>query len=292
VTEGGRERDVYSYEPFTRHGFYEDVNRRLVRQALELLPARPGGRPASVVDLGCGTGALTGILAEELRERRVDGRITAIDPSAAALAVAERRLAERRLAEPGAGIRLVHGDAADLAGLAPVDAVFFCNAIHLVPNKDEVVDRIARALVPGGLLGMNSAFFTGAYAPGTEAFYRMWTARALRRLRRQHPEVRLDRGHRAAAMDWLSPEEYQALLRRYGFDVTHCGLDEVQMTLRSFQDIGHYWLFIEGALPGAPLAAGAEALGYGAAEAFEELDLESVPRRWLQLVARGTLPAG
>ena len=64
------------------------------------------------------------------------------------------------------------------------------------------------------------------------------------------------------------------------------------MTLRSFQDIGHYWQFIEGALPGAPLAVGAEALGYGAAEAFEELALDSVPRRWLQLLARAPGPAG
>ncbi len=289
MTEGFGERDVYSYEPFTRHGFYEDVNRRLVRRTVELLPAARAGRRMSLVDLGCGTGALTGILAETLGERRLDATITGIEPSGAALAVAERRLAES-----AADIRFVHGDAADLDGLAPVEAVFFCNAIHLVPDKDEVAGSIARALVPGGLLGVNSAFFTGAYAPGSEAFYRLWTARALRRLRRQHPEVRLDRGHRAPAMDWLSPEEYRVLLRRYGLDVIHCDLDEVQMSLSSFQDIGRYRLFIEGALPGAPLAAGAEALEYGAAEAFDELGLRSVPRRWLQLIARATSkpPAG
>jgi len=189
-------------------------------------------------------------------------------------------------------VRLVQGDAAGLAGLAPVDAVFFCNAIHLVPDKDEVIGRIAQALAPGGLLAVNSAFFAGAYAPGTEAFYRLWTARAMRRLRREHPEVRLARGQRAPAMEWLSPEEYEGVLRRHGFDVTHRALEEVPMTLRSFQDIGHYWQFIEGALPGAPLAVGAEALGYGAAEAFEELSLDSVPRRWLQLLARAPGPAG
>ncbi len=286
MTDRSAGRETYSYEPFTRHGFYADVNRRLVRRTVEQLVRRGGGR-VSVVDLGCGTGALTEILVEELRERRVDGTITGIDPSAAALEVAGRRLAERAI-----DVRLVHGDAAELAGLAPVDAVFFCNAIHLVPDKDEVVDAVARALAPGGLLGMNSAFFTGAYAPGSEAFYRLWTARALRWLRRQYPEVRLVHGRRAPAMDWLSPEEYQALLRRHGFEVTHFGLDEAAMTLRSFQDIGHYWSFIEGALPGAPLAAGADALGHGAAEAFEELGLSSVPRRWLQLVARAGRPAG
>jgi SAM-dependent methyltransferase len=286
VAEGG-ERDFYSYEPFTRHGFYADVNRRLVRRTVDLLLADRGDRRVSVVDLGCGTGALTGILVEELRDRRVEGRITGIDPSGAALAVAGRRLAEW-----ATDVRLVFGDAGDLAGLAPVDAVFFCNAIHLVPDKEDVIGRIARALAPGGLLAMNSAFFTGAYAPGSEAFYRLWTVQALRRLRREHPEVQLDRGHRTPAMDWLSPREYEVLLRRYGLEVTDSELDEVQMSLRSFQDIGRYRLFIEGALPGAPLAAGAEALEHGAAEAFEKLGLLSVPRRWLQLVARAGSPAG
>ena len=281
MTEGGDEREVYSYEPFTRHAFYADVNRALVRRVVELLPSPKAGEALSVVDLGAGTGALTSIIAETLDERGVGARITAVEPSAAALAVAEQQLAGS-----ATDIRFVHGDAADLATLAPVDAVFFGNAIHLVPDKDEVVANVVRALVPGGLLALNSAFFTGAYPPGTEAFYRLWTARALRRLRRQHPDARLTRGHRAQAMDWMPPEMYVALLGRHGFEVAQCELDEVQMTLRSFQDIGHYWLFIEGALPGAPLPAGAEALEYGAAEAFAELSLRSVPRRWLQLIAR------
>ena len=284
MTDGG-DRDPYSYEPFTRHGFYVDVNRRLVRRTVELLLATRGDRPTSVVDLGCGTGALTGILLEELRDRRVASQITGVDPSSAALAIARRRVAEWE-----ADVRLVLGDATELTALAPVDAVFFCNAIHLVPDKDEVVASIARALLPGGLLAMNSAFFAGTYAPGSEVFYRLWTVHALRRLHREHPEVRLDHDHRAPAMDWLSPEEYGVLLRRHGLEVTDSELDEVQMTLRSFQDIGRYRLFIEGALPGAPLAAGAEALEHGAAEAFEELDLRSVPRRWLQLVARAGPP--
>lgn len=281
--EEDEERHVYSYDAFTRHAFYEDVNRRLVRRAVEFLPVPAAGEKLTVVDLGCGTGALTAVLAETLGEHRVDATIIAVEPSAAALAVAEQRLAGSTIE-----VRFILGAAADLGGLAPVDAVFFGNAIHLVPDKDELVATIARVLVPAGLLALNSAFFTGAYAPGTEAFYRLWTARALRRLRREHPDARLARDRRVPAMDWLSPEAYAALLGRYGLAVSHCELDEVQMTLRSFQDIGHYWLFIEGALPGAPLPAGAEALGYGAAEAFAELSLRSVPRRWLQLVANAT----
>jgi hypothetical protein len=58
--------------------------------------------------------------------------------------------------------------------------------------------------------------------------------------------------------------------------------------LRAIQDISRYSLFIEGALPGVELPLGAEALATAAAQAFADLHLEFVPRKWLQLVARRT----
>jgi ubiquinone/menaquinone biosynthesis C-methylase UbiE len=281
VTDTAGDDGLYSYEPFTRHGFYAEVNRVLVRRAVELLPDPSGGNSLTVVDLGCGTGAVTRMVAEEIRNRGIRAMIVGIDPSAAAVEVARRGLTE----SPDANVRFLRADVAGVVDLAPVDAVFFCNAIHLVRDKDDVLERVGQALVRRGLFAMNSAFSTGAYAPGTERFYRLWTARAMRHLRRAHPDVRLARGDRAPAMEWISPEDYQALLHRHGFEVTHCSLDEAHMTLESFRDIGHYSLFIEGALPGIPLDAGADALGVGAGGAFEELGLEFVPRRWLQMVA-------
>jgi hypothetical protein len=62
--------------------------------------------------------------------------------------------------------------------------------------------------------------------------------------------------------------------------------DIAHMSLRAWQDIGRYWLFIEGALPGVPIPIGADALEYAAAEAMTELNLTEVPRIWLQLVAQ------
>ena len=280
MTDTTGDEATYSYEPFTRHSFYAEVNRALVRRAVDLLQEPADGDSLALVDLGCGTGAVTRMVAEEVRRRRIRATITGIDPSAAALEVAERRLSE----SPDAGVRFLRADVAGFADLAPVDAVFFCNAIHLVRDKDDVLEQVGQALVPRGLVAMNSAFSTGAYAPGTERFYRLWTARAMRHLRRAHPDVRLARGT-APTMDWLAPEDYEALLRGHGFEVIHCSLDEAHMTLESFRDIGRYSLFIEGALPGAPLDAGADALGVGAGEAFAELGLDFVPRRWLQLIA-------
>ncbi len=57
------------------------------------------------------------------------------------------------------------------------------------------------------------------------------------------------------------------------------------VTVDSYRDIGKYWLFIEGALPGVPLAIGAEALGISVYQAAEELGLTEIPRNWLQVVA-------
>ena len=44
-------------------------------------------------------------------------------------------------------------------------------------------------------------------------------------------------------------------------------------------------LFIEGALPGAPLEEGSEALQTGLARTMDELKVDSVPRHWLEVVA-------
>lgn len=276
------DRERYSYEPFTRHGFYRRVNRALVERAVAALTPPPD-RPATVVDLSCGTGAVTEMIIDALAARGVDATVVAVEPEADALAGARSRLAGAPL-----DVRFVEGDASALRELpGQADAVFLCNAIHLVQDKDVTVARIADALRPGGLLAFNSAFFTGAYVPGTENFYRLWTIRALRWLRAERPDVRLDRSTKAQAMQWLSPQEYEAVLAGNGLAVLAQSLDEVLMTLPSFQDIGRYWLFIEGALPGAPLDAGAEALHHGAAQAFEQQGLtEGVPRNWLQVLAR------
>ncbi len=279
MIETSLEHETYSYEPFTRHAFYQEVNRTLVERAVGSLPT---GRPLTIVDLGSGTGAITQMVSEALHKRGMSATLIGIEPSADALARARQRVAGVDME-----VRFVQGDAADLAKLGIcVDALFFCNAIHLVPDKQEAIEQISQVLAPGGLLAFNSSFFTGAYATGTEGYYRLYIRRAIGWLRREHPEVKLSREEKAVARQWLTPEKYTGLLQQQGFGILHCSLDEVQMDLSSWQDIGHYWLFIEGALPGAPLAVGAEALRQGCREAFQELGVICVPRNWLQVVAR------
>jgi ubiquinone/menaquinone biosynthesis C-methylase UbiE len=281
IEAGAEAGSDYTFDPFTHHRFYEDVNRSLVEQTIELLCAsHAAGETVRVVELASGTGAVTELVLDALDRRRRSVEVVGVEPSLAAIRVAEDRLA-------GRSVSFVQGDAADLrSAIGEADAVFFCNAIHLVPDKDAAVATISRVLRPGGLFAANSSFYTGAYAEGTERFYHLWTRRAIGWLRAHYPNVRLAHHGKAAAMQWLAPEEYAAVMRRQGLDVAYERVETCHVPLRAWQDIGRYSLFIEGALPGVPVPIGADALEASAAQAFDELGLPDVPRNWLQLIAR------
>jgi len=98
------------------------------------------------------------------------------------------------------------------------DAAFFCNAIHLLPDKLSAFRLMSTILAPGGIFACNSAFYDGAYVNGTERFYRLWTRRAVGWLHKGHPEVHLSRDGKAMARQWLTPEEYADLLEQGGFN--------------------------------------------------------------------------
>jgi hypothetical protein len=86
-------------------------------------------------------------------------------------------------------------------------------------------------------------------------------------------------------MQWPTPEGYVSLLKQSGFGHGGVNQEQVMRSLDGLRDLGHYWLFIQGALPGAPLALGAAALGTAAYQAGQELGMTTVPRLWLQIIA-------
>jgi ubiquinone/menaquinone biosynthesis C-methylase UbiE len=271
----------YTFDPFARHQFYREINDSLVRLALRKLDANlPQGKAVRVAELASGTGAVTELILDELERLGRPGEALGVEPSPEAIEIAARRLR-------GRPVEFTQGEAKELARLTHgADAVFFCNAIHLIPDKAEAIGLLASSLRPGGLLAINSSFYTGAYAPGSEKFYHLWIRRALGWLRQHHPEARPSRQEKTTARVWLSADEYEALMRDAALRPVARSEDLAHMPLESWQDIGSYWLFIEGALPGVPIPIGAQALRWGAAQAFEELGLSDVPRVWLQLVAQ------
>jgi ubiquinone/menaquinone biosynthesis C-methylase UbiE len=275
------ETNQFTFEAFASHPFYTEINRALVRQALVHFRAQPNNAPLTIVDMACGTGAVTRLIAEEMAQQERQAHLIGVDPSAEAL-----RRASKGMQDIGAKADFIQGDADDLPHIVRnADAAFFCNAIHLVPDKLSAFHRMASLLSSDGIFACNSAFYDGTYVEGTESFYRLWTRKAVGWLRKEHPEVRLSREAKAMAMQWLTPAGYTELLKQAGFPRVEITYRDAIISLDAWRDIGQYWLFIEGALPGAPLALGAAALEHAVYQAGQELGLTEIRRRWLQIVA-------
>lgn len=276
------ETNQYTFEPVTVHPFYAEINRSLVRQAFIPLTSGPAGAALSIVDMACGTGVITRLIAEEMVRLGHPGRIMCVDPSAEAL-----RLAQKSMEEVEIKADFIQGEADNLSLIVHnTDAAFFCNAIHLVSDKLSAFRQMKAILAHGGIFACNSAFFDGTNVGETERFARRWIRRAVGWLRKEHPEVKFSREAKTVAMQWLNPEEYRSLLNKCGFKSIDITLERTMIPLDALRDLGKYWLFIEGALPGVPLALGAEALGISVYQAGQELDMAGVPRMWLQMIAR------
>jgi ubiquinone/menaquinone biosynthesis C-methylase UbiE len=275
------ETDQFTFEPFAAHTFYTEINRLLVQKALATLAMHPTRERLTIVDMACGTGAITRLIAEEMaRQGHQQARIIGVDPSTEAL-----RLARISIEDIRVKAEFIQGETGDLPTLVQnADAAFFCNAIHLIPDKLSAFKQMAAVLAPGGVLACNTAFYDGTNLEETTRFGRLWIRRAFGWLRKEHPEVRLARDTKVTAMQWLPPEEYTSLLEQSGMSDVDVTQERVTMTLDGIRDLGRYWLFIEGALPGAPVTIGAAALGSTVYEVGQELGMTGVPRMWLQIV--------
>jgi ubiquinone/menaquinone biosynthesis C-methylase UbiE len=269
---GGEPSGLFTLDKFAQHPFYQEVNRRLVA----LTGLRIGQH---VVDLGAGTGAVTRLLAEQVKDHGAE--VIAVEPSQTAIEVAKRNLENLR----DGLVRFIQGSAERLSQLVrgPVDAVFFCNAIHLVQEKELVLNEIKQTLREDGTFSFNTSFYQGAEPPETQLFYRKWMIKALRVLKSEYgispDKTKVEARHR------LTEAEYITLLEDNGFKIRNREVVQVEMPLSGFESISEYSLWIEGVLPGVPLEAGAASLREGARQAFQELGLKFSPRNWLLVVA-------
>ncbi len=287
------ETNQFTFEAFAAHDFYTQVNRLLVQRTIahlvadrsEAITTTDSTPLITIVDMACGTGAISRLIAEEMAKHKLLKNIciVGVDPSAEAVRIANNTM---QVEYPGLQTKFLQGDVTDLPRFVQnADAAFFCNAIHLVPDKKDAFRHMAEILAPNGIFACNSAFYHGTYVEGTERFYRLWTRRAVGWLKKEHPEVRLSREAKATAMQWLTPEEYVAALQQSGFGEVDISSNIAMMSLDAWRDLGQYWLFIEGALPGIPLALGAAALENAVYQTGQELGLTEVPRTWLQLIS-------
>lgn len=113
------------------------------RPFADLLARVDAADPRTVVDLGCGEGALTASLALRWPAARVIG----VDSSSSMLAAAERH------AQPGR-VEFLAGDVRTWQPDGPVDVLVSNAVLHWVPGHERLVGRWGAALSPGGWLAV------------------------------------------------------------------------------------------------------------------------------------------
>jgi trans-aconitate 2-methyltransferase len=129
-------RDMWNPERYER---FQAERERPFADLLALIERRPAG---VVVDLGCGTGALTTRLHAELSARETIG----VDSSAAML--------ERAQATRVPGLRFVQADIAHWSPPEPADVLFSNAALQWVDDHPRLFARLAGMLAPGGELAV------------------------------------------------------------------------------------------------------------------------------------------
>ncbi|AXR79169.1 class I SAM-dependent methyltransferase [Natrarchaeobaculum sulfurireducens] len=157
---------------------------------LDLLEPTPDER---VLDLGCGTGHLTGQVAEA-------------GPAVVGLDRSPEMLATARETYPDCAF--VRADAREFAFAEPFDAVFSNAALHWIRDQDAVLESVADALGPGGRF-VAELGGTGNVAAIVDAV-----------------EAELERRGYVAENPWYFPSvgEYASRLEAHGFEVRYARL--------------------------------------------------------------------
>jgi 2-polyprenyl-3-methyl-5-hydroxy-6-metoxy-1,4-benzoquinol methylase len=124
----------------------------------DLLSRHLPSPPATVLDLGCGTGTLSVLLAS------LGHSVTGLDSSPGMLAVARQKAAADGLA-----IEFVEGDAAAPMLAGPFDVVLCRHVLWALGEPDAVLRRWRSLVVPGGrLLLIEGKWVTGAGIAATD----------------------------------------------------------------------------------------------------------------------------
>ena len=112
-----------------------------LRPALDLLTRIDMAAPARVVDLGCGTGNVTRLLAA----RWPQAQVTGVDSSPEMLKAAR---------DGGGGVTYVQGDMGEWAADQPLDVLFSNAALHWLGGHGGLFPRLLAMVTPGGVLAV------------------------------------------------------------------------------------------------------------------------------------------
>ena len=268
------EEQDFSFSAFANAPFYVKINEDLV----SLSGVCPG---QSVVDLACGVGGVTKLIFEKLRGAK-DSMITGVDLSSSALKQAREDFKDAK----DAMVEFVQGRAEHLSLLIKekVDAVVFCNAIHQFDDKETLLNEISNTLKPGGIFAFNTSFYEGGHTEGTEQWYRKWMFRSIRILRSEFGLTPV-RANKVESRRHISVDQYVDILRDKGFDIREKRVTTIDVPLEGWVLISQFEDWINGVMPGVPLAPARESLQKAATQLFEEMKVNFISRDWLDIVA-------
>ena len=264
----------FTFSSFSKNSFYNELNAKLI----DMIEVSSGQR---IVDLACGTGGVTRLILERIRGAR-NSAIIAMDHSATALRQAMEDLKDIR----DNAVQFVQSQVEHVSESLKerADTIVFCNAIHYIPDKDALLLEISKALKPGGKFAFNTSFFEGGQPTESLLFYRKWMFKAARTLRKDY-KMSPQRSAKVESRNHLTPVEYRELVERHHFTIVKQEIDTVNVPIEGWLDISTFEDFIVGTLPGIPLKEASESLQKGCIQTFEELELDYVPRNWLDMVA-------
>lgn len=276
-----------TYEPFSEEPEYIEANRAFI-QDIDLISSR------RVLDLACGIGVMTDLILE----KKTDVAVIGLDLSRESLMLAKRHFSKPGVVQGANGeiITLVEGTADCLPSKDySVDTVIMGNSIHLLPDTGRLVGEVYRVLRPGGIFAFNSSFYAGTMPRGTEKFHHEWVKQAASYILRKDLELRKQglegiprkRGTVPGAFSkqWPSPREWTETLRNHGFQIQSVNERTVFMTQSNFEMIGAYGGFAKIILSGYPVEEASKALQATAGPALAAVNMQTVPRYWLEVVA-------
>lgn len=187
---------------------YDAVSDPQFRWGMEVLERLDLQGDEYALDAGCGSGRV----AEQLLKRLPDGRMLAVDASAAMIEEARERL--------GGRASYLVADLTELEVDEQVDLVFSTATFHWVLDHDRLFARLREALRPGGRL-VAQCGGEGNVAQHAEAIETVAS----------RPEFAPHFGGELATMwNFAGSEETEARLRAAGFSEVRCWLEPKPVT--------------------------------------------------------------
>ena len=209
-------------------------SRKIAARYLDWLAAPAG---ADWLEIGCGTGALTG----EVLARCAPASVLATDPSADFVAHAEREIRDPRA-------RFATAAAQDLpAADASMGVVASALVLNFVPDKPAALAEMQRVLQPGGLL----SFYVWDYPGGGVGFIdAFWKAAG-------EIDPRADALNERVRFPFCTGEALAGLCRQAGFEAPLAEPIEIETLFPDFESFWHPFTLGAGPAPGycASLAA-------------------------------------